>query len=64
MVRRYGLLIGLGPPHFGVEALIDLSQSRIMRPNAWHHIFGFLRRSGTGRFSGFSVSVSIHDLDR
>src|SRR5580700_11711139 len=62
--RGNGLLIGLGPPHFGVEALIDLSQRGIMRANARHNIFGFLRRSGAGWLSEFSLSVSIHDLDR
>jgi hypothetical protein len=64
----YRFLIWFGPPHLGIETLIDLAQSGIVGPNARQDVFGLLRRSHAGWFYRFLfpvlVSISIHDSGR
>src|SRR5882762_8436366 len=63
-VRSNRLLIRLGPPHFRVEALIDLAQGGIVRANRGHRAFGLLRLSKAGWLAEFFVFVAVHDSDR
>src|SRR5271168_2894172 len=56
---RDRFLIRLGPTHLGIETLIDLAQSGIVRANARHCAVGILRCSGTGWFYQLLVPVFI-----
>jgi len=62
-----GFLIGLGPPHFRIQALIDLAEGGVVRADARRRrVFGILRGRQYGRLGEFLVffSVSVHDSDR
>jgi hypothetical protein len=62
--RGYRFLIRLGPPHFRVEALVDLAQGGIVRAYGGQRAFGLLRFSKAGWLAEFFVFVAVHDSDR